>query len=145
MTERFDSTSSTKLPRWATLTAGAAGLLMVGIGTSRIIRLQTLTQAVMPMIVGSLLAYLSGFEKRLYIDGAGIYQMKAFWGRKKERRTDWDEIDDARLVLNRGENIYLFLRCADKIPPLCFKCSDADGVIKLLKKKLPNDIILIER
>lgn len=143
---RFESVSGEiKLPRWLMITASAAGLLMFGVGMSRIVRPLPLRDALLPLLTGSIMVYISGFEKQLLINGEGVYQKKAFWGRKNERTIGWDNISDARMILNKGKNIYLLLHSKEKIPPLILKREDGDGILKLLNEKLAADRIQVEK
>lgn len=134
-----------KLPRWLKITASAAGLLMFGVGMSRIVRPLPLRDALLPMLTGSVMIYISGFEKQLLMDDDGVYQKKAFWGRKKESTVSWDEISDARIILNKGKNIYVLLHSKEKIPPFILRREDSDGILKLLGDKLAVDKIQIEK
>lgn len=118
---------------------------MVAVGMSRLIRMVTLRESLLPIVTGSIMIYVSGFEKRLYLDGAGVHQMRAFWGRKKEKQTEWSEITDARVILNKGKNIYVLLHGADKIPPLTLNRSKAEKVIALFHERLPEDKVFIEK
>lgn len=143
---RFESVSGEiKLPRWLAITASAAGMLMLGMGMSRIVRPLPLRDALLPMLTGSVMVYISGFEKQLIMDGKGVYQKRAFWGRKKERAVSWDRISDARVILNKGKNIYVLLHSEDKIPPFTLKREEGEGVVKLLAEKLAVDKIQIEK
>lgn len=143
---RFESVSGEiKLPRWLAITASVAGMLMFGMGMSRIVRPFPLRDALLPMLTGSVMVYISGFEKQLVLDGEGVYQKRAFWGRKKERAVSWDNISDASVILNKGKNIYVLLRGEDKIPPFTLKREEGEGVIKLLAEKLTADKIQVEK
>lgn len=144
MSVRIDSLSNAKLPRWLVITASAAGLLMLGVGMSRFLRMSALKDALLPMLVGSMLIYISGFEKRLFMDDEGVRQTKAFWGRKKEMFIPWDEIDDARVILDKGKNIYVLLHGAEKIPPFTLPRGRSEEVIGLLRGKLAEDRVNIE-
>lgn len=144
MSVRIDSLSNTKLPRWLVITASAAGMLMLGVGMSRFLRHAAMKDALLPMLVGSMLIYISGFEKRLFMDDSGVSQSRAFWGRKKETFMSWDEINDARVILDKGKNIYVLLHGAEKIPPFTLNRSSSDEVIALLRGKLAEDCVKIE-
>lgn len=144
MSGRIDSLSNAKLPRWLVITASAAGLLMLGMGMSRFLRQSAVKDALLPMLVGSMLVYISGFEKRLFMDGDGVSQTRAFWGRKKEIFIPWDEIADARVILDKGKNIYVLLHGAEKIPPFTLDRSRSGEVIALLRGKLAEGSVNIE-
>lgn len=118
---------------------------MFGMGMSRIVRPFPLRDALLPMLTGSVMVYISGFEKQLVLDGEGVYQRCAFWGRKKERAVGWDNISDARVILNKGKNVYVLLHSEAKIPPLTLKREEGEGVIKLLAEKLAADKIQVEK
>lgn len=144
MSVRIDSLSNAKLPRWLVITASAAGLLMLGVGMSRFLRMSPVKDALLPMLVGSMLIYISGFEKRLFMDEEGVCQSKSFWGRKKETRVPWEEIDDARVILDKGKSIYVLLHGAEKIPPFILNRNQSDEVIGLLRGKLAEGRVNIE-
>lgn len=119
---------------------------MLGVGMSRFLRMLAVKDALLPMLVGSMLIYISGFEKRLFMDGDGVSHSKAFWGRKKETCIPWDEIKDARVILDKGKNIYVLLhgKGAEKIPPFTLDRSRTDEVTALLRDKLAEDCVNIE-
>lgn len=144
MVRSFDSVSNVKLPRWVAITASAVGILMLAVGMSRILRFATLRSALPPMLIGLVVAYASGFEKRSGMDDEGVYEMKSFWGRKKETRIAWERIADTRVILNRGKYIYVLLHGADKIPPFTLRRSEAECVIALLQEKLSDGKVIIE-
>lgn len=139
------SVSNAKLPRWLAVTAGAAGVLILGIGMSRFLRFSAMREALLPSVVGSMLIYISGFEKRLHMDDVGVYQMQSFWGRKKEKSIAWRDIEDARIILNKGKYIYVLLHGADKIPPFILTRSKTDEVLELIGGKLAEERIKVER
>lgn len=144
MTVSFDSVSNVKLPRWAVITASAVGVLMLAVGMSRMLRFDPLRLALPPMLIGSVVAYVSGFERRLSIGDDGVCEIKSFWGRKKETRTAWECIADARVILNRGKHVYVLLHGADKIPPFTLRRREAECVIALLREKLSDGKVTIE-
>lgn len=145
MNRVLKSDSSTKLPRWVSITASAAGVLMLGVGMSRFMRLSAMSEVLLPLLVGSMLIYISGFEKCLSMNEDGVYQMKSFWGRKKEKLTIWSDIEDARIILNKGKNIYVLLHGADKIPPFIFSRNQTDEALELLSARLSEEQLIIER
>lgn len=118
---------------------------MLGMGMSRIVRPLPLRDAMLPMLTGSVMIYISGFEKQLIMDGEGVYQKRAFWGRKKESAVGWDKISDARVILNKGKHIYVLLHSEDKIPPFTLKREESEEVVKLLAEKLAADKIQVEK
>lgn len=141
----LSSVSNNRLPRWAILAVSAVGLLLLGMGVGRLLRLKSLSEAVAPMLIGSLAVYLSGFEKELRVGDEGVYHRRAFWGRGVEKKVGWDEVESARLILNKGNNIYLLLRSAEKIPPFTFRRNDEEGIPALLNEKLPDGKVSVER
>lgn len=145
MTRRIDSFSNAKLPRWMALTATMAGVLMLGVGMSRFLRMASVRDTLLPMVVGSMLIYISGFEKRLSMEEDGVRASKSFWGRKKEDFTPWSDIDDARVILDKGKYIYVLLHSAAKIPPFTLNRGQSDEVIELLNNKLAKDRVKVER
>lgn len=145
MTGRIESFSNAKLPRWMAVAATAAGALMLGVGMSRFIRMASVRDTLLPMLVGSMLIYISGFEKRLSMEDDGVRASKSFWGRKKEDFTPWSEVDDARVILGKGKYIYVLLHGAEKIPPFTLNRNQSDEVIELLNNKLTEDRVQVER
>lgn len=117
---------------------------MLGVGMGRFLRHSAFKDALLPMLVGSMLIYISGFEKKLFMDGDGVSQSRAFWGRKKETFIPWGEIGDARVILDKGKNIYVLLHGAEKIPPFTLDRSRSDEVIELLRGKLAEGCVKIE-
>ena len=65
--------------------------------------------------------YVSGHERRMYIDENGVTKETAFWGQKKRQSLSWDEISDARIILNKGRKIYaIFTEISSCLPsPFC--------------------------
>lgn len=145
MTGRIDSSSNAKLPRWVAIIASIMGFLMLGVGMSRFVRGVSMRETLLPMLVGSMIIYISGFEKRLSMDEEGIYESKEFWGRKKEILTLWDCVADARVILNKGRYIYVLLHGEGKIPPFTLNRGQSDEVIELLCCKLSEDRVTVER
>lgn len=144
MNRSFISVDSVNLPRWIVIAASTVGLLALAVGMSRIVRYDPLSKALPPMVLGSVVVYICGFKKRLSMDQVGVSATKSFWGRKKENHTVWEDVTDARVILNKGKNIYVLLHSADKIPTFTLNRSDIAGVVALLREKLPDDRIKIE-
>ena len=45
-----------------------------------------------PIFVGAVMIYVSGYERRMYIDENGVTKETSFWGQRKLQRASWDEI-----------------------------------------------------
>lgn len=142
---RIDSHANVKLPRWVAIIASIMGALMLGVGMSRYLRGVSMRETLLPMVVGSMMIYISGFEKRLSMDDEGVCNSKVFWGRKNEMITRWDSVTDARVILNKGKYMYVLLHSADKIPPFTLNRDQSDEVIQLLCRQLSEDRVTIER
>lgn len=112
---------------------------------SRFVRMEPMRETLLPMLVGSVMVYISGFEKRLSMEDDGVRASKCFWGRKKESFISWDDVDDARVILNKGKNTYVLLHSVTKIPPFILKRDQSDEVIELLNSKLKEDRVIVER
>lgn len=144
MRERVESLPGVKLPRPLVVASCAAGLLMLAVGMSRLLRPVSLSSSLLPMLAGSVIIYASGFKKRLYMDDDGIHFIRAFWGREKESFTAWADINEAKVFMNAGKNIYVLLLGAGKIPPFTFKRNAEEAVLQLLHEKLPAGKVLTD-
>lgn len=135
----------TKLPLWAKLTASAMGILFAGIGMSQFLSGGSMRNVVVPLFVGSVMIYVSGYERSMYIGEDGVARETSFWGQRKRQTIEWSEIADARVIMNKGGKAYVLMHSMRPVWPMEFKMEQADDVIAVLNRHLEKDDIKIER
>ncbi|MFA7365685.1 MAG: hypothetical protein WCY94_01015, partial [Synergistaceae bacterium] len=120
MPKTVQGVTGTKLPLWAKLLSSATGILFTGFGMSSFISGGPMRTVIIPIFVGAVMIYVSGYERRMYIDENGITKETSFWGQKKLQRASWDEVSDARIILNKGKKIYAIFHSNMPLWPFTF-------------------------
>ncbi|MGE4487494.1 MAG: hypothetical protein AB7C95_06675, partial [Synergistaceae bacterium] len=72
MPKTVQGVTGTKLPLWAKLLSSATGILFTGFGMSSFISGGPMRTVIIPIFVGAVMIYVSGYERRMYIDENGI-------------------------------------------------------------------------
>lgn len=98
-----------------------------------------------PIFVGAVMIYVSGYERRMYIDEKGVSKETSFWGQRKIQNVAWDSIDDARIILNKGKKIYALFHGDIPVWPLAFLPEQQDVLIDTISEYLDEEYISIER
>ncbi|MDL2298487.1 hypothetical protein LJC40_05010 [Synergistaceae bacterium OttesenSCG-928-D05] len=145
MDNRVEAYLGKPLPRWVRITALVFGVLMVSAGMSMLLTQGAAREVVIPMLTGSMIIYLSGFEKRLWLDGEGVTRSVAFWGYRRTENIPWAEIADARVILNKGRRLYVLLHGTKKIWPLTYLPGQTQQVLDILREYLDEAAISIEQ
>lgn len=100
---------------------------------------------IIPIFVGAVMIYVSGFERSMYIDGNGVSKETSFWGQKKLQRASWDEISDARIILNKGKKIYAIFHSNMPLWPFTFLPEQEEELIKTVFEHMDEECIQIEK
>lgn len=145
MAKSADAFLGKPLPRWLRITACIFGILMLSLGMGSLLRQGADREVIIQMLSGSLLIYISGFEKKLRIDGDGITRTTAFWAHKRTQSIPWSDVTDARVVLNKGRRFYVLLHGTQKIWPLTFLPAQRREVLDVLEEHLEASNIKIEQ
>ena len=145
MPKTVQGVTGTKLPLWAKLLSSATGILFTGFGMSSFISGGPMRTVIIPIFVGAVMIYVSGYERRMYIDENGITKETSFWGQKKLQRASWDEVSDARIILNKGKKIYAIFHGDQPLWPFTFLPEQEEELIETVSEYLDKEYISIER
>ena len=145
MPKTVQGITGTKLPLWVKLISSATGILFAGIGMSSFISGGSMRSVIIPIFVGAVMIYVSGFERSMYIDGNGVSKETSFWGQKKLQRASWDEISDARIILNKGKKIYAIFHSNMPLWPFTFLPEQEEELIKTVFEHMDEECIQIEK
>jgi len=141
----IQTVSGTKLPFWVKLTASGMGILSAGYGMSNFLRGNAMHDVLIPVFVGAIMIYASGYERVLYINSEGVWRETVFWGQHKLEHIDWNVIADARVILNKGKSIYVLMHGLSPVWPLTFKREQTDEVLAALVEFMNEEDIKIEK
>lgn len=97
-----------------------------------------------PIFVGAVMIYVSGYERKLYLDQVGVWRETSFWGQRKLEHFEWDQISDARVILNKGKQIYVLMHGLHPIWPLIFDRDQIEKILEVLNEFLSEEDIKIE-
>lgn len=100
---------------------------------------------IISIFVGAVMIYVSGYERKMYIDENGATRETSFWGQKKLQCVTWDKIDDARIILNKGKKIYAIFHGDLPIWPFTFLPEQEEELIGTVSEYLDEECISIER
>lgn len=103
-----------------------------------------MSSVIIPIFVGAVMIYLTGYERRMYIDEKGVSKETSFWGQKKIQSVPWDEISDARIILNKGKKIYVIFHGNMSIWPFTFLSEQKESLIETVTEYLGEEDIFIE-
>lgn len=145
MSMTLQGVTGTKLPLWAKLISSAMGILFAGIGMSRFLVGGSMRNVIIPIVVGAIMIYVAGFERRMYIDEKGISRETSFWGQRKVQHVPWDQIIDARIILNKGKKIYAIFHGNTPLWPFTFSPEHEEELIAMVTEKMDEEDIRIER
>ena len=140
MPKTVQGVTGTKLPLWAKLLSSATGILFTGFISGGPMR-----TVIIPIFVGAVMIYVSGYERRMYIDENGVTKETSFWGQRKLQRASWDEISDARIILNKGKKIYAIFHSNMPLWPFTFLPEQEKELIETVSEYLDEEYIQIER
>ena len=145
MPKSVQGVTGRKLPLWVKLLSSAAGILFAGLGMSSFISGGSMRNVIIPIFVGAVMIYVSGYERRMYIDENGVTKETSFWGQRKLQRASWNEVSDARIILNKGKRIYAIFHGNVPLWPFTFLPEQEKELIKTVSEYLDEEYILIER
>ena len=140
MPKTVQGVTGTKLPLWAKLLSSATGILFTGFGMSSFMSGGPMRTVIIPIFVGAVMIYVSGYERRMYIDENGITKETSFWGQKKLQRASWDEVSDARIILNKGKKIYAIFHSNMPLWPFTFLPEQEKELIETVSEYMDEDI-----
>ena len=145
MPKTVQGAAGRKLPLWMKLVSTGTGILFAGMGMSSFISGGQMRTVLIPIFVGAVMIYVSGYERRMYIDENGASRETSFWGQKKLQRVTWNEIDDARIILNKGNKIYAIFHGDLPVWPFTFLPEQEEDLIGTVSEYLDKEYISIER
>ena len=145
MPKTVQGVTGTKLPLWAKLLSSATGILFTGFGMSSFISGGPMRTVIIPIFVGAVMIYVSVYERRMYNDENGITNETSYWGQKKHQRASWDEVSDARIILNKGKKIYAIFHSNMPLWPFTFLPEQEKELIETVSEYLDEEYIQIER
>ena len=145
MPKTLQGVAGTKLPLWIRLVSTGMGILFAGLGMSSFISGGSMRNVLIPIFVGAVMIYVSGYERRMYIDEKGVTKETSFWGQRKLQNASWDQISDARIILNKGKKIYAIFHGDLPLWPFTFLPEQEEELIKTVSEYLDEEYISIER
>ena len=145
MPKTLQGVPGTKLPLWMKLVSTGAGILFTGMGMSSFISGGSMKTVFIPIFVGAVMIYVSGYERRMYIDENGVTKETSFWGQRKLQRASWDEVSDARIILNKGKKIYAIFHSNMPLWPFTFLPEQEKELIETVSEYMDKEYISIER
>ncbi|MCE5201918.1 MAG: hypothetical protein LLF78_05360 [Synergistaceae bacterium] len=145
MTQSVEASAGTKLPLWVKLTGSAMGILFTGFGMSRFLSAGPMREVFIPIVTGAIMIYVSGYERRLFLNTEGFCRETSFWGQSKRDFVSWDDVADVRVILNKGKKIYVLPHAVREAWPLTFSIEQKDEVLCLLKECIAEEDIKIEQ
>ncbi len=145
MPKTVQGAAGRKLPLWMKLVSTGTGILFAGMGMSSFISGGQMRTVIISIFVGAVMIYVSGYERKMYIDENGATRETSFWGQKKLQCVTWDKIDDARIILNKGKKIYAIFHGDLPIWPFTFLPEQEEELIGTVSEYLDEECISIER
>lgn len=145
MPKTLQGVAGTKLPLWAKLISSATGILFAGIGMSSFISGGSMRSVIIPIFIGAVMIYVSGYERRMFIDENGISKETAFWGQRKLNFISWNDINDARIILNKGKKIYAIFHSDIPLWPFTFLPEQEKELVDIVTEYMDEEDISIER
>lgn len=145
MPRTVQAVTRTKLPLWAKFICAALGILFAGIGMSSFLVGGSMRNVIIPILLGATMIYISGYERSMYIDEKGVSKENSFWGQRKVQHVPWDEIVDARIILNKGKKIYAIFHGNMPLWPFTFLPEQEEALIAIVTEKMDAEDIRIER
>lgn len=145
MPKTVQGVTGTKLPLWAKLVSSATGILFAGFGMSSFISGGSMRTVIIPIFVGAVMIYVSGYERRMYIDENGVTKETSFWGQRKLQRASWDDISDAHIILNKGKKIYAIFHSNVPLWPFTFLPEQEKDLVETVTEYMDEEDIQIER
>ncbi len=145
MQDSIHAEVGTKLPLWVKLTGSVMGIMFAGIGMSSFLKGGGMRDVFIPIFVGAVMVYGSGYERKLYLNAEGVCRETNFWGQRKLEHVAWNVIADARVILNKGKKIYVLMHGLSPVWPLTFKREQTDEVLQALIQYMNEEDIKIEK
>ena len=145
MAKSVQGVTGTKLPLWVKLASTGMGILFTGLGMSSFISGGSMRNVLIPIFVGAVMIYVSGYERRMYIDENGATRETSFWGQRKLQSIPWNEINDVRIILNKGKKIYAIFHADLPVWPFTFMPEQKEDLIETVSEYLDEEYISIER
>lgn len=144
MSDSVSSAEGRVFPLWIKLPATFIGILFAGVGMSRVFRGGGFRDVLVPIAVGAIMIFVSGFEKHLSLDEDGAKREKSFWGQRRIECIEWGEISDVRVIQNKGAKLYVLPHSDKPTWPMSFRREQESDVLALLRGHLAEDRINIE-
>lgn len=132
------------MPLVIRLLISALGIAVAGFGMSNFLRGGTMGIVFFPIVVGAFMVYISGYERKYFIDKDGIWRDNVFWGQHRPEVVRWSEIADVRLLTNKGKSIYLISHAVRSVWPLTFSSEQKEDVLRIIKSALSDEDIAVE-
>lgn len=144
MDEKVFSTGGRSLPLGIRLLISALGIAVAGLGMSNFLRGGTMGIVFFPIVLGALMVYISGYDRKYFIDKEGIWRDNVFWGQHRPEVIRWSEIADVRLIADKGNSIYLISHAVRSVWPLTFALTQKEEVLRTIKSVLSDEDIVVE-
>jgi len=127
--ELLVSRSGTPFPKWMEWFALLVGILLVGDGMR--------TFAFHKMLVGAVLAYVSGFEKRIVLSPQGLVRQTRTWITNHSTTIPWEEVQYVNFAF-RGSRMMCFFEKGVTGLRVLFDKSDEPEVRRILNLYIPD-------
>jgi hypothetical protein len=127
--ELLASRSGTPFPKWMKWFALVVGILLVGDGMR--------TFAFHKILVGAVLAYVSGFEKRIVLSPQGLVRQSKTWITNHRTIIPWEEIQYVNFAF-RGSRMMCFFEKGVTGLKVLFDKSDEPEVRRILDLYIPE-------
>ncbi|AER67118.1 hypothetical protein Tlie_1390 [Thermovirga lienii DSM 17291] len=129
MKELLVSKSGTPFPSWMKWFALAVGIFLVADGM-RVFEFHKI-------FVGVVVAFISGYQKRLYVSSEGLVRENGSWFRKYKTVLPWEEIKHVGLV-KRGNRMMAFFERDITGWKVLFDAEDEPKLRAILAEYIPD-------
>jgi len=127
--ELLVSRSETPFPKWMKWMALAVGMLLVGDGMRSFMFHK--------ILVGSVLAYVSGYEKRIFLSPEGIVRQTKTWIGAHSTLLPWDEVKFVNFAYKGSRMLCFFEKDVTGLKVL-FDRDDEPELLKILDEYIPE-------
>ncbi|HPC75730.1 MAG: hypothetical protein WBJ42_03245 [Thermovirgaceae bacterium] len=127
--ELLVSLTGTPFPKWMKWFALVVGILLVGDGMRSF--------AFHKVLVGAVLAYVSGFDKRIVLSPEGIVRQTRTWITRHSTTIPWGEVQYVNFAYRGSKMMCFFERGVTGIRVL-FDRSDEPEVKRILGRYIPD-------
>ena len=145
MSEAVTFTAGRSLPMWVKLPATGLGIVLAGVGLSRALCGGGLKGAFAPLVIGLILIYTAGSERKAVLDNSGAAKHNFFWDQRRRTFVAWRDISSVTRLPGRGTRIYLRFNCPDKSMTLEFRKDQEDDVMEIVSSHIDEDHIVSEK